>query len=138
MFSQRYVVFALVFACLLNAEDCVDKFCPPGTYCEAKFIVKCSKPPCKPLFLCLPVSQNGCASMECSHGLVCVEKTIPCISQSCKKVGICARPNTCEAEECPPSHKCKIENGTPKCVRGIFTLQDVIAQLPQRQTNEPE
>ncbi|KAI6199559.1 hypothetical protein M3Y96_00639900 [Aphelenchoides besseyi] len=134
-------IISTVFVLLCQwtlAEDCVDKFCPPNTYCEAKYIVKCNKPPCRPIFACLPVSQNGCAEMQCSKGLVCVERVVPCISQACKKIGVCAKPNTCEAQVCPPSHRCKLDDGKPKCVRGIFTLSDVIAQLPQKTKNESE
>uniref|UniRef100_A0A914CE18 Uncharacterized protein n=1 Tax=Acrobeloides nanus TaxID=290746 RepID=A0A914CE18_9BILA len=71
-----------------------------------------------------PFLLASCNSLTCPSGQVCVEHTIPCIGRSCKKVPKCVAPGTCEAKECPPSHKC-IEKDGPKCIRTIFTEAEV-------------
>ncbi|KAI1719484.1 hypothetical protein Ddc_08696 [Ditylenchus destructor] len=113
-----------------NAETCVDKFCPPGTYCDTRNVVQCKNPPCRPLLICLPDSNNGCGQHQCSPGLVCVERTVPCIGKSCKKTATCAKSGSCDALVCPPSHRCEAEP-KPHCVRGIFTISEV-AKLQQQ------
>ncbi|CAG9538515.1 unnamed protein product [Cercopithifilaria johnstoni] len=68
---------------------------------------------------------NGCKSHPpCPPGLICAEKLVPCISRSCRKIAKCVPPGTCEAMECPPSHKCVMNPG-PTCVRTILTAEDV-------------
>ncbi|KAE9554339.1 hypothetical protein FO519_002449 [Halicephalobus sp. NKZ332] len=111
-------------SCCLNRCACVDKFCPPGTFCATLNVVQCVKEPCKPLLACLPVSVNGCANHKCPPGMVCVEHSTRCIGRSCKKVPKCAEPGTCAALVCPPSHICEA-NPAPKCVKKIFTESDV-------------
>jgi hypothetical protein len=107
-----------------RAETCVDKFCPPGTFCATLNVVHCVKEPCKPLLACLPVDVNGCANHQCPKDMICVEHSTRCIGRSCKKVPKCATPGTCAALTCPPSHKCQA-SPKPKCVKTIFTESDI-------------
>lgn len=37
-----------------RAEHCADLQCPAGSACEARPTSSCSRPPCRPLLLCLP------------------------------------------------------------------------------------
>uniref|UniRef100_A0A915D847 Uncharacterized protein n=1 Tax=Ditylenchus dipsaci TaxID=166011 RepID=A0A915D847_9BILA len=113
------------------SESCANKFCPTGTYCDTRNVVKCKSPPCRPIFICIPDSLNGCAKEGCSPGFKCVERTIPCIGKSCKKTAKCVKPGTCDALVCAPSHRCE-EKPQPHCVRGIFTISEV-AKLQQQQ-----
>lgn len=40
--------------------ECIDRFCPPGTYCEVLTkVVQCKSPPCRPIIACLPENVNG-------------------------------------------------------------------------------
>uniref|UniRef100_A0A1I7Z6F6 Follistatin-like domain-containing protein n=1 Tax=Steinernema glaseri TaxID=37863 RepID=A0A1I7Z6F6_9BILA len=125
------LVLTVLALCLIgyggtkDPESCVNKFCPMGTFCETRHIAHCPAPPCNPILECLPDLINGCKNKTCSGSEVCVEHTIPCIGRSCKKVAMCAKAGTCEATVCPPSHKCKMEGGAPKCVKTILTNSDV-------------
>ncbi|CAD5231138.1 unnamed protein product [Bursaphelenchus xylophilus] len=115
-------------------EFCIDRFCPAGTFCEPRFVVKCVRQPCKPILMCLPISENGCARKTCPDGTVCVERVIPCISQNCAKKATCAKPGTCDALVCPPSHHCELNgSGVPTCERGLFKAKDVKVELAQLQ-----
>ncbi|KHJ80303.1 hypothetical protein OESDEN_20023 [Oesophagostomum dentatum] len=107
-------------------SGCVDKFCPPGRFCEER-LGPCKKPPCRPILICLPDDVNGCARHSCPTGEVCVERVQPCISKSCKKVPSCAKKGTCDALVCPPSQKC-VADPTPKCVKYIPTVSSVIGK----------
>uniref|UniRef100_A0AC35G241 Uncharacterized protein n=1 Tax=Panagrolaimus sp. PS1159 TaxID=55785 RepID=A0AC35G241_9BILA len=84
-----------------RAETCIDKFCPPGTFCATLNVVHCVKEPCKPLLACLPVDVNGCANHHCPQDMI-----------------------SCAALRCPPSHKCQA-SPKPKCVKTIFTESDI-------------
>uniref|UniRef100_A0A7E4WBD3 TIL domain-containing protein n=1 Tax=Panagrellus redivivus TaxID=6233 RepID=A0A7E4WBD3_PANRE len=120
---SSFVLFAIVIA-RDTPENCVDKFCPPGTFCLAREIVKCKNTPCKPMLFCIPNPVNGCATVDCATGLVCVERPTRCIGRSCKKTPKCVKSGTCDALVCPPSHKCEA-SPTPKCVKTILTESDV-------------
>ncbi|EYC40336.1 hypothetical protein Y032_0618g700 [Ancylostoma ceylanicum] len=122
---QASLLFSLLVASC-TAESCIDKFCPPGTFCDER-LGPCKKPPCRPIFVCLPDEFNGCARHSCPSGEVCVERVRPCIGKSCKKLPSCAKPGTCDAMVCPPSHKCEADP-TPKCVKHIPTVSSVIGK----------
>ncbi|VDP30575.1 unnamed protein product, partial [Heligmosomoides polygyrus] len=95
---------------------CIDKFCPPGTFCDERL------GPC-------------CVRHSCASGEVCVERIRSCIGRSCKKISTCAKPGTCDALVCPPSQKC-VADPTPKCVKHIPTVKSVIGHAhlaPERQ-----
>ena len=49
----------LISIIIYDISACIDKFCPPGTFCATLNVVQCVKEPCKPLLACLPVSVNG-------------------------------------------------------------------------------
>ncbi|KJH49096.1 hypothetical protein DICVIV_04803 [Dictyocaulus viviparus] len=115
-------------------RECVDRFCPPGTFCDQR-VGPCEKPPCRPIILCIPDIYNGCVGHSCPTGEVCVERVRPCIGRSCKKTPICAKPGTCDAIICPPSHKCTAEP-TPKCIKSIPTVSTVIGNATLRIENK--
>uniref|UniRef100_A0A1I7W9M7 TIL domain-containing protein n=1 Tax=Heterorhabditis bacteriophora TaxID=37862 RepID=A0A1I7W9M7_HETBA len=106
--------------------DCVNHFCPPGTFCDER-IGPCKKDPCRPILVCLPDKFNGCSRHSCPSGEICVERTRPCISRSCKKIPSCTKPGTCDALVCPPSQKC-ILSPTPTCVKHIPTTGNIIGK----------
>ena len=39
-------------------DNCIDKFCPPGTFCDER-PGPCVKPPCRTILACLPIEANG-------------------------------------------------------------------------------
>ncbi|VDK75733.1 unnamed protein product [Litomosoides sigmodontis] len=72
------------------------------------------------------MSASGCKSHPpCPAGLVCAEKLVPCLGRSCRKVAKCVQPGTCDATECPPSHKCEMRSAGPTCVKAILAAEDV-------------
>uniref|UniRef100_A0AAF5PSD3 Follistatin-like domain-containing protein n=1 Tax=Wuchereria bancrofti TaxID=6293 RepID=A0AAF5PSD3_WUCBA len=120
-----YLIICGIFIGLKGFETCVDKFCPLGTYCEERNIVSCGNPPCRPLLVCMPDNTKGCKSHPpCPAGKVCAEKLVPCIGRSCRKIAKCVLPGTCDAMECPPSHKCVMNPG-PTCVKTILSAEDI-------------
>ncbi|KAL6726673.1 hypothetical protein Aduo_008619 [Ancylostoma duodenale] len=122
---QTSLLFCLLIVSC-STESCIDKFCPPGTFCDER-LGPCKNPPCRPIFVCLPNEFNGCARHTCPTGEVCVERVRPCIGRSCKKLPSCAKPGTCDAMVCPPSQKC-VADPTPKCVKHIPTVSSVIGK----------
>ncbi|CAI2349749.1 unnamed protein product [Caenorhabditis sp. 36 PRJEB53466] len=129
----------LVFVSHIYADNCIDKFCPPGTFCDER-PGPCVKPPCRTILACLPVEANGCARMECKSPQVCVERVRPCIGRACKEIATCETPNTCAAVVCPPSQKCKLENGKPTCKKHIPPTRGIIgkAVLDEKQFKNDE
>ncbi|VDM99705.1 unnamed protein product [Thelazia callipaeda] len=99
-------------------KSCKDKFCPPGTICSQR----------GPIVACIPESSTGCKNHPpCPSGQVCVEKTVPCISRSCPKTAKCAKIGTCDALQCPPSHKCEMKP-KPTCVRTILSTSSAVKE----------
>ncbi|CAD6200223.1 unnamed protein product [Caenorhabditis auriculariae] len=46
------------------SKSCIDKFCPPETYCEER-LGPCVHPPCRTIFACLPKEVNACEAVVC-------------------------------------------------------------------------
>ncbi|VDN55997.1 unnamed protein product, partial [Dracunculus medinensis] len=110
---------------------CTDQFCPEGTFCVERYIVKCRNPPCAPIISCVPDEVKGCKNHEpCPSGEVCVERIVPCIARSCRTIAKCAKIGTCDAMACPPSHKCEMKP-KPTCVKTIFSSDDVEQAIRQ-------
>ncbi|VDK40768.1 unnamed protein product [Gongylonema pulchrum] len=77
------------------------------------------------MLVCMPDSTKGCKSHPpCPPGQICVERTVPCIGRSCRKVAKCAPQGTCEALECPPSHVCEMKPG-PTCIKKNMSQADI-------------
>ncbi|KAK6036818.1 hypothetical protein COOONC_25677 [Cooperia oncophora] len=91
--SLLILYFFAASICISKCDDCVNHYCPPGTFCDER-IGPCKTPPCRPILMCLPDKYNGCARHSCPSGEICVERVQACISKSCKKIPSCAKPGS--------------------------------------------